>query len=1129
MNDHLHRANSVLVGVLCLGLVSASAAEVDQSKLPPPAVRPVDFARDIKPIFDKSCVPCHGADKHKGGFRLDSPAALKGGDNYAPSIIPGKSAGSPLIHFVAGLVDDMLMPSKGERLTAEQIGLLRAWIDQGAQWPVAANAAAKTEHWAFKPVARPAPPKVANPRWPRNPVDNFILARLEKEKLPTSKEADRVTLIRRLSYDLLGLPPRPEEADAFVADKSSDAYEKLVERLLDSPHYGERWARHWLDVVRFAESDGFETNQPRLNAWPYRDYVIRAFNDDKPYDQFILEQLAGDALGEDAATGFIVGGPWDRVKSPDIGLTLMQRGDELHDMVSTTGSTFLGLTVGCARCHNHKFDPISQVDYYAMRAVFAGVQHGERALKSADYPDRMKRVGELRQQLKPVEIGLAQFEPMASLAVNFFLDDDPPLTSNPNAPRVTQLVPRLGLQPHLAGAGRGQADDPGDATRLPNLGKDYSFWSKVANRDVFAWEPKVAGRFRVWLSWGCGWNTHAPDARYILDLDGDLETKGDQIEIAKVDQRKFADGSGEVPGQPLWSGFYDAGVRDLRPESKIILRGGATDAFVTADVLLLQTVSGAETGLSATTTPGIRATVTRGKNVERFAPVEAKWVRFTISETTQLEPCLDELEVFSAGSAPRNVALASAGTKATASSTLPGYEIHKLEHVNDGLYGNDRSWISNERGKGWVQLEFPRTETIDRVVWSRDRDNVPRYNDRLPTNYKIEVSTDGQNWKPVASSADRLALNSKNQTGAIPTIAGLSASEAARLKELVQQRQQLEKQIKEATTTPMVYAGNFVKPETTHRLHRGDPMQAREPVAPGAVAEFGAKLQLPVDAPEQERRVTLAKWIADPRHPLTARVMVNRIWQHHFGEGLAATPSDFGLNGARPTHPELLDWLASEFVAHKWSVKAIHRLILLSSTYRQAGTPNAKSLEVDASSRLLWRFPPQRLEAEPIRDAILAVTGKLDLRVGGPGFDLFEPNSNYVKVYNSRKDFSAAQFRRMIYQSKPRMQLDDTFGTFDCPDAGQIAPRRTRSTTPLQALNLLNSRFMVQQAGFFAARVQTEAGAEVKAQVNRAFKLVFNRPPAAEELTASEKLVHDQGLIIFCRALLNANEFINVF
>ena len=747
-------------------------------------------------------------------------------------------------------------------------------------------------------------------------------------------------------FDVIGLPPTPEEVTAFARDfqrQPRRAVAALADKLLASPHYGERWARHWLDVVRFAESDGFETNQPRPNAWPYRDYVIRALNEDKPYDQFVREQLAGDTLGVDEATGFLVGGPWDRVKSPDPVLTANQRADELHDMVGVTGATFLALTVNCARCHNHKFDPIAQTDYYALKAVFAGVQHGERAVRPPDFAARQERAAALRPPLADVEQQLAQFEPLANL------------------------------------------------------------------------EP-------------------APDA----------------------------------------------------PR---------------------------------------RAPVTRGRNVERFALVEAKFMRFTIHETTQLEPCLDELEVFTRDG--RNVALAAAGARLASSGDYAGNPFHKLEHLHDGLYGNERSWISNERGRGWVRVEFARAEQIERVIWSRDREEVPRYNDRLATRYDVEVSSDGAAWQRVASSADRLPPGTK--AGAEHTAKGLAAAEAARFTALLAERSALQTQIAGTIRPQMVYAGKLGPPEKTFRFHRGDPMQPRELAPPGGLSEFPAPWRLGETAADAERRLALAQWIAAPENPLTARVLVNRLWHYHFGNGLVDTPSDFGLNGGRPSHPELLDWLAGEFIARGWSLKALHRLILTSATYRQSSAPVAAALAVDAGDRLLWRFPPRRLEAEPLRDAILAVSGRLDLRQGGPGFDLFETNANYVKVYVTKTQFGPDDFRRMVYQNKPRAELDALFGAFDCPDAGQIQPRRTVSTTPLQALNLLNSEFLLEQARALAERLAREAGAAPAAQVRRAFALCFSREPHAEETAAATRLIAAHGLEIFCRALYNANEFILVF
>jgi len=835
----------------------------------------------------------------------------------------------------------------------------------------------ESTHWSLRPILRPPIPPAPKADWKtRNPIDQFIQAKLWASQLSPSPEAEHRVLVRRLYFDLIGLPPTPEQIRTYEKDASDTCYEKLVDQLLASPHYGQSWASHWLDVVRFAETHGFEMNNPRPNAWPYRDYVIRAFNEDKPYDQFVMEQLAGDVLGEDAATGFLVAGPWDQVKSPDPVLTATQRADELHDIVSTTGSALLGLTVGCARCHDHKFDPIPQVDYYALKGCFEGVHHGDRPLRSADLVARQQQTVLTKSELADVDYKLSGFEPLAR---------------------------------------------PGSQTQ------------------------------------------HAV----------------------------------------------------LRPP------------------------------------------VNPRRNVENFTPVDAKIVRFTVTATTDAEPCIDELEIYTEDPSEGNVALSSGGAIARASSVYPNSELHRIEHLNDGLVGNSHSWISNERGRGWVEVEFPRTARINRVIWGRDREQ--NFGDRLATGYRIEVSVPSKEWVEVASSADRRPYDPNGKISVEISFAGLPLPQKREAEELLTRRQILEDRLRDLTRTPMAYAGTFMEePPPTHRLNRGDPMQEKELVAPGALevvpikfslasatGQTGPSIGLNVPAPiptrpltqDQQRRLALAKWITDPANPLPARVIVNRLWLYHFGEGLVSTPSDFGKNGQRPSHPELLDWLAAELVhptaqsgetppPKPWSLKHLQRLIVTSATFRQSSQARADARAVDAQSRLLWRLPPRRLEAEPLRDAILAVSGRLDCRIGGPGFSVFEPNDNYVRVYNPKQEFGPVEWRRMVYATKVRMQPDATFGAFDCPDGGQIAPKRMRSTTPLQALNLLNSKFMLQQSEMLAARLQREAGNGVQDQVRLAFELLYGRTPEAPEAAAAGQLVSQHGLSALCRALFNSNEFV---
>lgn len=899
---------------------------------PADAAEDVSFELQVRPILTAKCLECHGLEAQESHLRLDRRSSmLSGGDSGEPAIIVGDSAKSHLIALVSGHEAGKLMPpDEANRLTESQIQILRTWIDSGAEWPGSENEsdteASELDHWSFKPVAAVVPPSV-NSDFVSNPVDSFILQKLTEHSIAPNPGATKAELIRRIYLDMLGLPPTPEEVSAFGADVRPDAYQQLVERILTSPHYGERWARYWLDLVRFAETNGFETNRERPNAWPYRDYVIRSLNEDKPYDQFLKEQIAGDAIGVPIATAYLVSGPYDLVKSPDINLTLMQRQNELDDIIGTTGTAFIGLTIGCARCHNHKFDPIRQTDYYSMQAIFAGIQHGDRSLPLS--PDKQefteidRQLVRLREQLKP------------------FLKD--------------------------AGSGR----------------------------------PAVTAR----------------------------------------------------------------------------------------------------------------------GNEELFEATPAKYIRFTIDEASGGEPCIDELEIFSDS---MNVALASTGAKATASSTLPGYEIHKLEHLNDGRGGNARSWISNEGGKGWVQIELPDVKPIQRIKWARDRDG--QLGDRIATKYRIEVAVEAGQWKEVASSADRLPFNG-TATEPEYDFAKFPDTEAQRGRDLFKQLQAGEQRQSQPQASAEIYAGTFQQPGPTHRLFRGEPLAKREQVEPGTVAAFG-KLAISEATPEQQRRLALAEWIASKENPLTARVIVNRLWQFHFGKGLVSTPSDFGKAGVAPTHPELLDWMARELMDNDWSLKHVHRLILTSSTYQQGSQPREDALQADAATEWWWRFPPRRLEAEPIRDSILAVSGVLNPHMYGPGFSGFEVELENVRHYFPKKQYGPKDWRRMIYMTKVRLEKESVFGIFDCPDAATSVPKRGRSTTPLQALNLFNSPFMLQQSELFSDRLKRECDDDASQQIVRAFRLCFSREPDANELIHSAEFLSEQGLRAFCRAMLNSNEFV---
>lgn len=1113
---------------LCTSLMIVSLAvstlvQADEKpKLPDAVNRPVDYAKHVAPIFKTHCLKCHGPTKQEGKLRLDRRAVLlRGGESGEPAIVPAKSADSLLVKAIAGLDANVEMPPEGPRVTKDQIAIIRAWIDQGAKMgDDTGSEKLTTDQWSFQPLAKAAPPKSS--RKQSNAIDGFVERKLKQNGLAASSQATKRTLLRRLHLVMHGLPPTQEQADRFLNDKSPDAWKKLVDRVLESPRYGERFARHWLDLVRFGETTGFEVNRERPNAWPYRDYVIDAFNSDKPFDQFVREQIAGDASGADVATSFLVAGPYDQVKSPDINLTLMQRQDELGDIINTTGTAFMGLTLGCARCHNHKFDPITQRDYYSIQAIFAGVKHGERTLPVPE--GAAAQIAELDKRRNELTKKLAEFIPISTAGV--VLIDDKTIFAEGSS-GLELLVKPEGYGKNPAGIERGHKNDPGTLIRSANLSQgEYTWWTNKPGEIVGQYHPVVRGSFRVWLSWGVGWSTHTKDASFLLDVDGDITTTADQTQIAHVNQQGFLDAPDKLLKKALWSGFYNAGIHELLPQSTILIQGGKTGTAITLDTLLLEPVnsdrgkgaSDANGSDQAPTKPLLRPSVTARHNVEVLKPVQAKFVRFSVQAASSSQPCIDELQVWSG---QQNVGLATHGTKPTASSELPGYPIHKIVHINDGKFGNSHSWISNENGAGWIQLELPKIETIDRIEWARDRSGL--LVDRLATSYKIEVATKIGEWQTVASSADRVPFKVTKLAVAY-RFDGVSAERAkqgqAWLAELAaanQKRQQL-------SQTQRVYAGVFGQPGSTHRLYRGDPLAKREEVKPDALEVIGT-LQLTTTSPEQQRRVAFAKWLTDPKHPLVARVIVNRLWQYQFGIGLVDTPSDFGANGTQPTHPELLDWLALELIKHDWSLKHIQRLILMSATWQQTSVPNEQAMAVDADTRLLWRFAPRRLEAEAIRDSMLAASGVIDFRMGGPGFSGFQVQMENVRHYFPKTKFDASDWRRMIYMTKVRQEQDSVFGAFDCPDASQVMPKRSRSTTPLQALNLLNSAFMLQQADLLSKRLAKNAKTQ-REQVRLAFRYCYSRIASDEEVAEAEEFTKKHGLSQLSRALLNSNEFL---
>jgi hypothetical protein len=890
----------------------------------------VDFKNDILPLFQDYCIDCHGPDKQKSGFRVDRRAYLiKGGDSGLSAVIPNDPAKSYLMEVIQSDDPEISMPPKGGPLFEDEIELLEKWIAEGAEWPGQMDEKIEegTDHWAFQPIVRP---EISTKK--SNPIDTFISRRLAKEGIPANELTDPPSLIRRASIVLTGLPPQPSRVAEFRKHYRMDptkAYEKLVDELLASPHFGERWAQHWLDVIRWAETNGSESNLYRKMAWVYRDYVIRAFNQDIPYDRFVQEQIAGDGMGVGEALGFLVAGP--HVPAATVGqepsAIRQARADRMDEIMQTVGASLIGVTMSCARCHNHKFDPISIQDYYSMTAVFEDIEFGSR------FPEFSK-----------------------------------------NHPR------------------RKKAD---------------GIWKGVAkNRN------KIRKKTSSWEEdWG-----------------GYKEVHWEPVEVTGLRLN-------------FWSGYVG----------------------------------------------------------------------------------LDEVEVFGLPSENFNLANASNGTKVKTDLAFAQQgDRFPIERVNDGKFGTQRwqaSYNKEKKQNPWLEFTFEKPVKVGRLRMSSNReyyfetDYLEKKNKFNFDQFLVNVKLADGEWEEVAS---------------IQKIRDLKKSDKE-LDNAVQEISHLAYRLSEEGPRPS-FVGNFIDPQITHVLHRGSPENPRDVVLPAGPKILAGELGIGNEASGRSRRAEFANWVVDPSNPLTARVMANRIWQHVFGAGLVVTGGDFGRAGAPPSHPELLDWMAAEFSAPSrpegtpWSIKELIRLLVTSDTFKRSSSPSATGLEKDATSSLFWRFPPRRVEAEVIRDGILLASGKLNREMGGRSYRIHNVKKTYAqwKVVNN---FGPETWRRMIYQERMRRVDDQIFTAFDFPDCGQVRAKRPVSTTPLQALNLMNSAFVVDQAKHLADRAKVDSGNNLRESVARAFELIFTRKPSQDELNASLEVAKTRGLEIVCRALMNSNEF----
>ncbi len=981
----------------------------------PLAAKPVDFDREIRPIISDNCFACHGPDEQKrmANLRLDTRAGAFADRSGYKLLAPGDSAASRLYQRVSASNKARRMPppSSGHALTDPQIELIKRWIDEGAEWK---------QHWAFIPPKRVELPAVKRTAWIRNPIDSFVLARLEREGLAPSIEADRATLLRRLSFDLTGLPPATAELDAFLKDKSADAYERQVDRLLGSPHYGERMAMQWLDLARYADTHGYHIDSNR-DMWPWRDWVIRAFNTNLPYDQFTIQQLAGDLLPNATNDQRIATGLQRNHMINFEGGAIADEylNEYLVDRVEVTSTAFMGLTMGCARCHDHKYDPISQKEFYSMYAFFNGLPEkgldgnsgNAKPFLKLPTPDQARELEHIEQGLKTDEATLeekrvadliAKWEPAARVpvpsreAMQAHYEFDGNLSDSSGAYRHAQLVsgdPTFGIGP----VGRAMTVD--QPARL-EFG-DFPKLERGAPFTISFWLKPSSGR-------SMGILAKVEDAQ---------SRRGFEFVMDKA-----------IPLGRLKEGSHLAfRMSHAWPENALEVQ--------TKDRLTLGTWYHV-------------TTVYDGSRVALFVdgrPADVNVTRDTLKESI-------------ATTQPMRIGDAALGTQFRGGLDDLRFYSRALEASEiGGLYDREPG-----RAALFVAAAKRSKEQKERV-----RDYFLRFDapDELRAAYadyrKLKARSEDLDWEVL---------------------------------------------------TTMVME-DMPKPRDTYVLGRGDYQNRKDKVSPATPAV------LPPLAPGKPRnRLTLAEWLVDPSHPLTARVAVNRYWQLFFGTGLVKTVEDFGSQGESPSHPELLDWLATEFVDKKWDVKAMQRLMVTSATYRQASriTPDLK--ERDPENRLLARGPRFRLTAEMIRDNALAVSGLIDDRIGGKSVYPYQPAGlweevAYGGVFSSQTygvSHGRDLYRRSMYTYWKRTASPPSLVTFDAPSREKCVARRSVTNTPLQALVLLNDPTYIEASRALATQVLKHGGKSNADRIRFAFRTATGRWPSAREAAVLKTLATEQ-------------------
>jgi len=1162
-------ARAIGLGTWILLLVPPVFAE----SLPPPAQRTVNFERDIQPIFETHCYQCHGPKQQKGGLSLhDKSKALEGGDE-GPPFETGKSEESRLIERVAALDELEAMPpkGKGKRLTPEQVGILRAWIDQGLDWPdsprTQGKAIALSDHWAFKKPERSKLPDVKNTGWVRNSIDQFILARLEREGLGPAPEADRATLIRRLSLDLIGLPPELEEVDAFLADSRPDAYERLVERLLDSPHYGERWGRRWLDRARYADTNGYEKDRER-SIWPYRDWVIQAINRDMPFDQFTVEQLAGDLLpnptrSQKIATGF----HRNTMTNEEGGIDVEEfRFASVVDRVATTGAVWLGLTIQCAQCHTHKYDPITQREYYQFFSFLNNADEPELEVPSAEITAKRRQLekriqalsasrerrleesdpGRTWSPLQPVEArsqrgATLATQPDGSIQVTGSIPDTDTYElvfevgqGGLSALRIEALADPSGksrgpgLTPHgnfVLSEVRAElrSDRPRSESEAGNASKTLTLMSARADFAQTGFEANQVIDGKSDTGWAIDDGSGGLNKKRILtfSLREPISTSGAERLVLTLDQahgNRHQLGRFRVLGLPstpvvasanAGSGIearledWESGARSqtrwhrLRP-TRLVSAKHATLTLL-QDLSVLATgdkpnndvyevdIPVPEDGLSA-----IRLEVLPDASLPAHGPGRAPL--FSVGDFLLTEV---KLTAFSGvdETSGRPVKLAEASEDYSEPKRPAALAI-------DGI--PDTGWTIKGRTGEPHAAVFVLNEKLDGSNVGRLRITLHQEGIHQMTIGRFRLSATSAPG-PIRASAhpgeieDLLATpRGKRSAREQSVLKEYYLGQAPELADLNQEIKSLQKKMPIQPTTLVMQERAKEHARKTHIHKRGEFLKVGEEVQPGLPAVLP-----PLPSNVVADRLGLARWLVSEDNPLVGRVVINQVWQSFFGRGIVATVDDFGTRGEPPTHPELLDWLATEFPRRGWSMKGMHRLIVTSATYRQDSRVTSEKLARDPKNEWLARGPRFRVDAEVVRDIALRASGLLNAKVGGPSVFPPQPDGVTSLAYGQvawRTSTGPDRYRRGLYTYTKRTAPYAAFTLMDAPTSETTCVRRERSNTPLQALTLLNDTVFVEAARALAERTLNQVDLDEKEKLRHSFRLCLTREPTESEI-----------------------------